>query len=113
MRISDCSSDVCSSDLSAEKTVKLVAMDPTSAASTSTLSASGTDPDATICQTRPRFGSQVARMKKASPTADARMTYRASVKTCLSARTNMVRSEERRVGKVCVHQGRFRWWPYH
>src|SRR3546814_3024661 len=65
---------------SAEKTVKLVAMDPTSAASTSTLSASGTDPDAAICQTRPKFGSQVARMKTASPTADARMTYRASVK---------------------------------
>src|SRR3546814_18398470 len=66
MRISDWSSDVCSSDLS------------------------GTDPDATICQTRPRFGSQVARMKTASPTADARMTYRASVKTCLSARPTMV-----------------------
>src|SRR3546814_13071134 len=76
---------------SAEKTVKLVAMDPTSAASTSTLSASGTDPDAAICQTRPKFGSQVARMKTASPTADARMTYRASVKTCLSAQPTMVR----------------------
>src|SRR3546814_11076065 len=24
-----------------------------------------------------------------------------------------VRSEERRVGKACVSQGRSRWWPYH
>src|SRR5438067_11048534 len=69
----------------AEKIVKFVPIDPTRAVRMLTLSASDTDSEVAICQTRPRFGSQVARTKAARLMPTANSTYPLSEKTCLSA----------------------------
>src|SRR3546814_4105137 len=95
MRISDWSSDVCSSDLGAKRPRKL---------SQVKLSTSK--------------GKVITRNN--SPTAEtaAAPIKSAVIKGIIEANTlgvqvNAVRSEERRVGKACVSTCRSRWSPYH
>src|SRR3546814_12587666 len=97
MRISDWSSDVCSSDLPQHQTL---------AASTSALAkpsaASRSKPMSSSCAAvKPSFSRQ-----KASPSVHllkANLTSKAA--------PSAPRSEERRVGKECVSQCRYRWSP--
>src|SRR3546814_7898324 len=84
MRISDWSSDVCSSDLTAF----------TAGGNTSNTGFSG------------RAGVQY----DLTPKAMAYFTYGRGYK---GPAYNVARSEERRVGKECVSKGRSRWSPYH
>src|SRR3546814_19029294 len=98
MRISDWSSDVCSSDLFQSKIVIVNAC--------TALSASLLD-----------FGSQgvlstdvdQSSAIKVTCTTDALYT----VKLDAGANAGTPRSEERRVGKECVSTCRSRWSPYH
>src|SRR3546814_4456141 len=90
MRISDWSSDVCSSDLSAYQVVS-----PTFAAV----------PTRLIC---PGASTML-------PEVGASGVYAvpgAAVALATSSPVTQVRSEERRVGKVCVRTCRSRWSPY-
>src|SRR3546814_13530277 len=95
MRISDWSSDVCSSDLAA--TIRSCQR-PTSAR----------------CCAR----SCAASEQTASGTNGKAPARRGSLQLLMARRTEMARigvarSEERRVGKECVSKGRSRWSPYH
>src|SRR3546814_15144047 len=88
MRISDWSSDVCSSDLAvivSRKLRGLACAAPAHAVKPSPRARSATHPSST-------------------PQVPARRTSRGMVDT---------RSEERRVGKECVSTCRSRWSPYH
>src|SRR3546814_4282899 len=84
MRISDCSSDVCSSDL-------IAASSPASLTR---------NPDET-CLARP--STKAERLRRAESAAIA----------LLLVISEFMRSEERRVGKECVSTCRSRWSPYH
>src|SRR3546814_13822049 len=85
MRISDWSSDVCSSDLSSES----------SSGRTGLSSAFSSD-----------FSPRGTSSSKAYPVSPRRWPSRLS-------RRSSARSEERRVGKECVRTCRSRWSPYH
>src|SRR3546814_4670652 len=88
MRISDWSSDVCSSDLRADQ--------PRQGANLFARQRHG-------AVTRYRTGTDRRRIaERTSP-----LHY------CRRSLANGVRSEERRVGKECVSTGRSRWSPYH
>src|SRR3546814_12377619 len=91
MRISDWSSDVCSSDLSAGE--------PSTAAGTS------------YCARRPPSAKTATR----SPIRTASSMSWVTITTVLpSSRWSLRnRTEERRVGKECVRTCRYRWPPYH
>src|SRR3546814_8205405 len=87
MRISDWSSDVCSSDLSTPLAAKLLVPPP------------------------PLRSSMVPMSKmprRVSPTSRLLSPFRSTF--WFSA---LLRSEERRVGKECVSTCRSRWSPYH
>src|SRR3546814_5692503 len=88
MRISDWSSDVCSSDLSA---LRRILGGGVSIQDLDAVARYGLDPDAQ--QTAILTGGSVAK-------AVGSFSY-------------TVRSEERRVGKECVSTCRSRWSPYH
>src|SRR3546814_9211686 len=88
MRISDWSSDVCSSDL--------VAARPTSRSS------SGCSCKTIVC---PREGGGTVRRSNGVP------PLREPTQGDISMKLD--RSEERRVGKECVSTCRSRWSPYH
>src|SRR3546814_13278592 len=97
MRISDWSSDVCSSDLSAD-TVEAWKRRTRSALSG-------------ITRPRWRFGSCVA-----TPVGQVSVWHLSDwtqPSENMKARAAFDRSEERRVGKECVSKGRSRWSPYH
>src|SRR3546814_10964435 len=105
MRISDWSSDVCSSDLAGLVVVTI-----------NTAGAEGVE-------ARPRVDlvCQVARSvdhgERASVVVNERASEQAVVFAAhdadvVVARLGVWRSEERRVGKGCVSKGRSRWWPY-
>src|SRR3546814_1555895 len=83
MRISDWSSDVCSSDLLGKCTVRTVS-------------------------TNPRGEKSVSQAVRALITADELRRLKANQQIALIGR-----SEERRVGKECVSTCRSRWSPYH
>src|SRR3546814_15911111 len=89
MRISDWSSDVCSSDLDARGCTRPVL--PTTANARAVRERQD--------GRRPRSGRAVASL------TDRRSASR--------SRTTATRSEERRVGKECVSTCRSRWSPYH
>src|SRR3546814_15348719 len=107
MRISDWSSDVCSSDLSAGRRVAAT-------------------PNALLCVCNSRDLQRVVDIKlpcgwKSHGAANGR--YRINIRGCKerfsAAETTKLcclfnsRSEERRVGKECVSTCRSRWSPYH
>src|SRR3546814_1232393 len=84
MRISDWSSDVCSSDLTPGTTFRVVDAKPVIAR----FMASGRW--VSLCSTHPTMAMEGA-----------------------ASRVGGARSEERRVGKECVSTCRSRWSPYH
>src|SRR3546814_7594318 len=90
MRISDWSSDVCSSDLAQAPTV--------------------------ACQVRSRDGRRLRCRQnalRAHRTAPAAASHEDRTGSPPSAQPGARRSEERRVGKECVSTCRSRWSPYH
>src|SRR3546814_6879637 len=101
VRISDWSSDVCSSDLAAGAAADLLADDVTTCRAQAT--ADG------------RFGAAalVGADHATCRTADAGADGRASRATQMLTHHGTERSAERRVGKECVSTGRSRWSPYH
>src|SRR3546814_12408772 len=88
MRISDWSSDVCSSDLSSENA--------------QAMRARRTKPMAMTCRHMPN-----TRCGSCTNPTECRNTCTLSIENQES------RSEERRVGKECVSTCRSRWSPYH
>src|SRR3546814_4620391 len=95
MRISDWSSDVCSSDLCAEMTKR---RSPVCSAVPARSSRTGWSPEMPSAQRSPR---------RNPCDADREKLVRAE------RRKDKSRSEERRVGKECVSTGRSRWSTYH
>src|SRR3546814_14976249 len=93
MRISDWSSDVCSSDLSRtpSPTASPIATPPTRVATSS----------------------PTAAWRSCSTTARWSASRGWSPASCASRRATRCRSEARRVGKECVSTCRSRWSPYH
>src|SRR3546814_12918365 len=101
MRISDWSSDVCSSDLLGAKIAALRAdiIDRLPA-----LSRPAPAPVDELANRR-----AVARLHDRPHVGDADIFARWHVRRALGH----IRSEERRVGEECVSTCRSRWWPYH
>src|SRR3546814_13885934 len=107
MRISDWSSDVCSSDLVAEVAEGLV------------------EPNAMVAGRRLGHLREVAVVPLELPGLDDDAAHRGAVPAdVLGGRMHddvgapvegaaKVRSDERRVGKECVSTCRTRWWPEH
>src|SRR3546814_14248060 len=91
IRISDWSSDVCSSDLSSALTGRKV--------------------PAPTC--RVSVSLSIPAAASASSSAGVKCSAAVGAATAPSRRANIVRSEERRVGKECVSKCRSRWSPYH
>src|SRR3546814_18783804 len=91
MRISDWSSDVCSSDLRIELTSLNVQADIAEAKAKLSMSGAGLLPSAT-------------------PASSETATRLANRYNKVIGQVN--RSEERRVGKECVSTCRYRWSPY-
>src|SRR3546814_4073948 len=87
MRISDWSSDVCSSDLDAEHAIS----------------------SAPLRELAARIHPLPACALSAAPN----LKYRDFLTVALKIRSQDLRSEERRVGKECVSTCRSRWSPYH
>src|SRR3546814_5672298 len=88
MRISDWSSDVCSSDLCSKDHTR----------------------DQAMCNV---FLLAFALIANPLPLAPDGGTISTGIGDALPVATHMARSEERRVGKVCVSTCRSRWSPYH
>src|SRR3546814_16440255 len=100
MRISDWSSDVCSSDLGEQGPVTLPPADSVKIDKDGSIWIVPTGGD-------PNLPQQVGRLKLASPVGS-------NVAKGLDGLFRVVgRSEERRVGKECVSTCRSRWSPYH
>src|SRR3546814_11253525 len=100
MRISDWSSDVCSSDLEA---ITVVGTHPHAAAQTRKWVATNL-PQARVVHTNSTAAAGAG-------LADGTATWDAAITSPLAA--DHYRSEERRVGKECVSTCRTRWSPYH
>src|SRR3546814_20051105 len=98
MRISDWSSDVCSSDLHAREPAA-------SAAPPTTISAAGEKAVERV-KSDPAY-----RQIAGSAAKDARDA--AADGTPVASKPNLSRSEKRRVGQECVSTCRFRVSPYH
>src|SRR3546814_321105 len=96
MRISDWSSDVCSSDLPGDDSSRRVAPNGHRAP------AAGNGDQVVPSYSDPAAG----RLDGAVPT-------RARTSASHLFRASIIRSEERRVGKECVSTCRSRWSPYH
>src|SRR3546814_13155316 len=122
MRISDWSSDVCSSDLGrGERKQGLARLDPVGVAIIAGRIEFGG-------QVQPRFGERLAETffalggraetGRAAHEADAAMAerdesaHRLGDDFAVVRRDAMLRSEERRVGKECVSTCSSRWSPY-
>src|SRR3546814_18901317 len=98
MRISDWSSDVCSSDLRLIETV------PSAVAQAATDSAVARRPLTDVATYRQ------ALRERLNPTP---AVLASTHELARSRSTRMIRSEERRVGKECVSTCRSRWSPDH
>src|SRR3546814_10606161 len=98
MRISDWSSDVCSSDLAAVKKFKVYRYDPDSGQN-------------------PRFDTFEIDTEKCGPMVlDALIKMKSEQDSSLTFRRSCregIRADERRVGKECASQCRSRWSAYH
>src|SRR3546814_3480828 len=95
MRISDWSSDVCSSDLREISLIAAVDMDPD--------------------ETLPLIGRRLGRIDRPQRTVSDEAGGAAHFRSAMNARTagpTSSRSEERRGGKECVSTCRTRWSPY-
>src|SRR3546814_20710328 len=97
MRISDWSSDVCSSDLST-----IASIDATTGIATASYT-----PNAT--------GATITATLNTDPDQQATATMIVTAEVCTIPLTTDegARSEERRVGNECVSTCRSRWSPYH
>src|SRR3546814_15533208 len=100
MRISDWSSDVCSSDLRSKE--RIVRLPDQQIAIHQTFGHNLEFPAA--------YGELVRKRSKTHPFALAAYLHQHPY---LVRGHGDVRSEERRVGKECVSTCRSRWWPYH
>src|SRR3546814_20964342 len=101
MRISDWSSDVCSSDLAMDAQAQTVTM-ITAAVDETALAADSMS--ATISAIRPDtdvVASEIAALERGFSSVEGKLA------------TLRERSEERRVGKECVSTCRSRWSPFH
>src|SRR3546814_14455795 len=108
MRISDWSSDVCSSDLRSKKALssKMTA----SAPSTSHLIKSTFDNPVLLAIVESVYDGTFTDTPKRSPTNSVADE---PIFPSLEKVIPSLRSEERRVGKECVSTCRSRWSPYH
>src|SRR3546814_2784937 len=104
MRISDWSSDVCSSDL-AEQIVLAVARQPGGKGRRTACDAI----DRRVGEPGERHRARIDRLADAAPFVGHRSGERGRGQYERRA----ARSEERRVGKECVSTGTSRWAPYH
>src|SRR3546814_19437158 len=117
MRISDWSSDVCSSDLPAER----LGTDGEQVYAAARGLAEKVRPRAEAIPQRPRILRQVAALQKGLQMAEYRafgrpqpLRHVADAKFLLGGHQLFEnRSEESRVGKECVSTFRSRWSPYH
>src|SRR3546814_20712856 len=101
MRISDWSSDVCSSDLKATEPTPEKEKKPEE-----------TDDFASVLKTVQKMKRAAA--QPAEPAENAPQTSESTVRQSnFDASRPLSRSEERRVGKECVSTFRSRWSPYH
>src|SRR3546814_14251782 len=114
MRISDWSSDVCSSDLAAVSDFECIRLGAPVRRSVL--------PDASAVQTdEEKKAAIVAKLSELEGKIDeALMKRQQEMKEAAAAEAATSsspgggsRSEERRVGKECVSTCRSRWWPYH
>src|SRR3546814_16360175 len=109
MRISDWSSDVCSSDLRALQTgVRADALK-------STWRESWTPARIIIAGLATGFlagRADPARILKQLGSGGRWIQLVGALSGLAASLQSRLRSEERRVGKVCVSTGRSRWWPY-
>src|SRR3546814_1678553 len=103
MRISDWSSDVCSSDLLLDSITRLARAYNTVAPSSGKVLTGGVD--ANGLQKPKRFFGAARNIEEGGS-----LTILASA---LIDTGSKMRSEERRVGKECVSTCRSRWSPYH
>src|SRR3546814_16887783 len=97
MRISDWSSDVCSSDLLADPGLVRPGL--------------GEEAEHQRRRERPRLRGEVAAAKDAHAAFLEHLAFDGLLQRL--ARLDEARSEERRVGKECVGTCRSRWWPCH
>src|SRR3546814_12372455 len=106
MRISDWSSDVCSSDLETNPGIAVGPGDPAAVLMTS----GTTGPSKGVVMLHSQFyffaeeDVQLTRLTADDVYMTGLPLFHGNAK---------FRSEERRVGKVCVRTGRFWWSPYH
>src|SRR3546814_20204137 len=99
MRISDWSSDVCSSDLASDRRlVQLTILRGSLAAQLDCFSRCGCDEKSAVCQIL--FDKVLYDMDRA-------------IDLYAVGQQDLGRSDERRVGKACVSTCRSRWSPYH
>src|SRR3546814_8544122 len=103
MRISDWSSDVCSSDLEVKGKKAVLTLEPAAGGDAETLEA-----DVVLVSIGRRPNTDGLGLDKAG----LAVNQRGQIETDHDFQTN-VRSEERRVGKECVSTCRSRWSPYH
>src|SRR3546814_19081418 len=99
MRISDWSSDVCSSDLNPLGACAALGSDTWAPARNAYQSIGGCP--VFVFHPRDQIGNRRGIVNRADTLAGAQDI------------TPALRSEERRVGKECVSTCRSRWWPYH
>src|SRR3546814_15541173 len=105
MRISDCSSDVCSSDLELRAQAFILPHD-----------AAIVDEVHNTLEAAFRTNREIQHQRNCAKAIDDRL--HTVIKIGASAvqfiyEAPSWRSEERRVGKECVSTCRSRWWPYH
>src|SRR3546814_13378488 len=112
MRISDWSSDVCSSDLVSGEYLKadISLIDEQEA--------SGTQVQALMRSVAEQFEQYVRLNKKIAPDIPVQVGQieepsRLAAAVAANLNLKVSRSEERRVGKECVSTCRSRWSPYH
>src|SRR3546814_21116891 len=103
MRISDWSSDVCSSDLAGLPGIAAVLERPADIVAIAHLALVGVDRNQRLITVIEQLAGEDAGM----PNAGTRSRSAAVLLQLL------LRSEERRVGKECVSTCRSRWSPYH
>src|SRR3546814_21130701 len=102
MRISDWSSDVCSSDLDlASENIKV---------STDDLAARNLSEKEWLSMSENRLNSQDNQLRRMQGQGDQLEQMQAQID---ALRSENSRSDERRVGKECVSTCRSRWSPYH
>src|SRR3546814_19644210 len=109
MRISDWSSDVCSSDLRAVTPNS----DSRAARSFSMAAASPKPLIVTFAPSAANARAVASPMPLVDPVTSALLPFRNIGKLLGQSLVGSKRSEERRVGKDCVSTCRSRWWQYH